>query len=236
MNTDRSVFGATSVPVYRLNSRFTHMDHAEDSMTRSTEPWGGWKRKALSPPNSSSSVFAYLSRMGVSASGKEAANGPSVAMRTQSISKARSARHVGVWVCGWVPRSQNLEVLCPSRCLDRSIFQPPPCFRTSVWPRRSLRMQPTRSGGISESSERAAASRRTLRLAAGVPVCAASFSLVIAATLAFWTSSHSSHPPTRFSYICWVFDAFSACPRRLISWVSGLGSMLSTSASGSKLA
>eukprot|EP00966_Prymnesium_polylepis_P134467 3107835-Prymnesium_polylepis.1 len=46
-------------------------------MARSTEPCGGWKRYASSPPNSSSSVVAYLSKMGVRAPGSEAANGPS---------------------------------------------------------------------------------------------------------------------------------------------------------------
>eukprot|EP00966_Prymnesium_polylepis_P008600 198554-Prymnesium_polylepis.2 len=59
-----------------------------------------------------------------------------------------------------------------------------------------------------------------VRLLGLLPVCAASFSLVIAATLVFCTSSHSSHLPTRFSYICCVFDAFSACALRLITAVS----------------
>eukprot|EP00966_Prymnesium_polylepis_P236948 5479910-Prymnesium_polylepis.1 len=87
-----------------------------------------------------------------------------------------------------------------------------------------------------ESRERAAASRRAFRFAAGVPVCEASFSLFIAATLAFCTSSHSSHPPTLFSYICCVFDAFSAWPLRLMSWVRGFGSAFRTSTVASRLA
>ena len=46
-------------------------------MARSFDPFGGWKRKASSPPSSNSRAFAYLFRMGVSASGSDAANGPS---------------------------------------------------------------------------------------------------------------------------------------------------------------
>eukprot|EP00966_Prymnesium_polylepis_P161447 3731118-Prymnesium_polylepis.1 len=41
-------------------------------MARSFAPFGGWKRKASSPPSSNSSAFAYLFRMGVSASGSDA--------------------------------------------------------------------------------------------------------------------------------------------------------------------
>eukprot|EP00966_Prymnesium_polylepis_P030026 697996-Prymnesium_polylepis.1 len=48
-------------------------------MARSFEPFGGWKRKASSPPGSNSSAFAYLFIMGVSASGSDAANGSSAA-------------------------------------------------------------------------------------------------------------------------------------------------------------
>eukprot|EP00966_Prymnesium_polylepis_P170071 3931476-Prymnesium_polylepis.1 len=45
-------------------------------MARSFEPW---KRKASSAPSSNLSAFAYLFKMGVIASGSDAANGPSEA-------------------------------------------------------------------------------------------------------------------------------------------------------------
>eukprot|EP00966_Prymnesium_polylepis_P069213 1608612-Prymnesium_polylepis.1 len=85
MNTARNVLGATSTPVYLLNNLLTHTDHAELSMARSTEPCGGWNKKASSPPTSSSSVFAYLFRMGVSASGSDAAKGPSVGSENKVV-------------------------------------------------------------------------------------------------------------------------------------------------------
>ena len=56
-----------------------------------------------------------------------------------------------------------------------------------------------------------------LRLVAGAPPSPMSASFFIAETRAFCTSSHSSQPPTRLSNICCVFEAFSACPRRLIA-------------------
>ena len=96
-------------------------------------------------------------------------------------------------MCTWeMLRVQNREVLCPSRCFERSIDHPPPCLRLSVWPRRSLRMQPARSGGMRDSSERAAASRRALR-----------FSLQASRSArrrTAWSSlrpSPSARPPTR---------------------------------------
>ncbi|MDC0525600.1 hypothetical protein OAO87_01280 [bacterium] len=45
-------------------------------MLRSKPDCGGWKRWAASPPGTASSSRAYLSRIGVSASGSEAAKGP----------------------------------------------------------------------------------------------------------------------------------------------------------------
>ena len=61
----------------------------------------------------------------------------------------------------------------------------------------------------------AAESRSAKRFSAGVPHCdSSSFSRHV--TLAFCTSCHVQNPPTRWSYICCVFDAFSAWPRRLM--------------------
>ena len=99
----------------------------------------------------------------------------------------------------------------------------------------TLRMQPTRSGGIKLSSEIAAQSRSRFRFAAVSPGGKAA-SLDIAVTRAFCTSSHSIQPPMRDSYICCVLDAFSACPRRLISCERGLGSAASSASLGSKFA
>eukprot|EP00966_Prymnesium_polylepis_P300156 6936682-Prymnesium_polylepis.1 len=87
-------------------------------MARSTEPCGGWKRYASAPPNSSSSVFAYLlevSRVGVRASGIEAANGPSSRDEGgQCVSRERG------WGRGmWAVRAHKRDVLCPSLCRDR---------------------------------------------------------------------------------------------------------------------
>ena len=85
MNTLRSVFGATSSLWWRLNKRFTHPVHAELSMARSFAPFGGWKRKASSPPSSNSSVIAYLFKIGVSASGSYAAKGPSAGSENRVV-------------------------------------------------------------------------------------------------------------------------------------------------------
>ena len=76
-----------------------------------------------------------------------------------------------------------------------------------VFDRRTLRMQPTRSGGMSDRREMAAASRSAKRFSEGV---ALSSSFARHVTRAFCTSSHVQKPPTRWSYICCVFDAFSA--------------------------
>jgi len=108
------------------------------------------------------------------------------------------------------------EVLWPSRCLERSIIQPPPSFFLSVKPKRSLRMHPTRSGGMRESKESAVASRSALRIAAEVPPTTSS-NFLIEATRAICTASHSIQPPTRFSNMFCCLLAFSACPRRLMS-------------------
>ena len=59
--------------------------------------------------------------------------------------------------------------------------------------RHSLRMHPTRSGGISESSESAQQSRKGLRLEAGVPPCAVSLSFLVAETRAFCTLEDYQH-------------------------------------------
>ena len=82
------------------------------------------------------------------------------------------------------PVQAHRDVLWPSRALDKSIIHPPPSFFLSVCPRRSLRMQPTLSGGMSDNSERAAASRNALRMAAGV-LLATRPTFSMAATRAF---------------------------------------------------
>ena len=95
---------------------------------------------------------------------------------------------------------------------------------------------PDPSGLSRESNESAQQSRNRLRLAASAPPLPMSSSFFMADTLAFCTSGHSIQPPTRLSYICCVFDAFFAWPRRLISCVKGLGSMANSASLGARLA
>ena len=68
--------GAISTPAWRLKSRLTPPVQALDSIGRSIQDCGGWKRYADSPPTSNAKTCAYLSRTGVNADGSEAANGP----------------------------------------------------------------------------------------------------------------------------------------------------------------
>ena len=124
-------------------------------------------------------------------------------------------------VGGVFRRGEDALVLCESRCLVRSNRQPP-SRRLSVWPRRSLRMSPTRSGGTRESSEMQHASRRRLRCSDVLPP---SLSNSTALTRACCTCSHVVHPPMRFSNMFCVLEAFSACPRRLMTIANGVGSM-----------